>query len=218
MSRSTTRAVDGTARPGVAALTGLRSSPAALLALVPAAALVPWTVRLAGALPTSYLVSNWDVTWVGFDLALLVALTSTGLAGWRRHPLAQPMAVLTATLLGCDAWFDVTTAATAGDRVLGVLLAALVELPLAAALLLTTFGSTEPRAAVSRGRSSRGTVAQAMPGGSPAEAGSPGAGPPGAGPLRSLPDAGKAADRMPATIRRTVPPSGVGPVRSANSR
>ncbi|BBZ38379.1 hypothetical protein MCNS_14420 [Mycobacterium conspicuum] len=35
-------------------------------------ALIPWIVYLTVTLPDRYLVSNWPVTWVGFD-ALLVA-------------------------------------------------------------------------------------------------------------------------------------------------
>ena len=50
----------------------------------------------------------------------------------RRSPLAEVAAAITGTLLVCDAWFDVLTSRATSDIVQGVLLAALVELPLAA--------------------------------------------------------------------------------------
>jgi hypothetical protein len=118
-----------------------RQRRAALVALAAAAVLVPWTLWLTRTLPSRYLVSNWDTTWIGFDVALLAALAAAGLATWRGHPASSTLCVLAATLLTCDAWFDVTTAAAGSDLVLSLLTAALVELPLAAALL--TAAATE---------------------------------------------------------------------------
>ena len=45
--------------------------------------------------------------WVGFDLALLVAFAATGWAAWRRRQVLIICLVVLATLLCCDAWFDV---------------------------------------------------------------------------------------------------------------
>jgi hypothetical protein len=96
-------------------------------------ALIPWTGFLAVTLPRHYVASHWRLTWVGFDLALAVCL---GLTAWRAHqrlPSFVATAVVTATLLTVDAWFDITTASGRADRLLSFA-AALFELPLAALL------------------------------------------------------------------------------------
>lgn len=94
--------------------------------------LVPWTVHLAMTLPPQQVSRNYDVAWVGFDVALVVALGATGITAFRRSTLVSPVAATTGTLLLTDAWFDVLTAATHRDLLLAVVLAAVVELPLAA--------------------------------------------------------------------------------------
>lgn len=96
-------------------------------------ALIPWIVFLAVRLPHHYVAAHWALTWVGFDLALLVGLAATAWAAWRRRQLLVATAVVTATLLCCDAWFDVTTATGTGT-VVSVGSAVLVELPLAVLL------------------------------------------------------------------------------------
>jgi hypothetical protein len=98
--------------------------------------LIGWIVVLAVTLPHRYTADNWDVAWAGFDVALLLGLATTAWAIARRRQVAVVAAVVTATLLVVDAWFDVTTAATYDDRVLAVASALLAELPLAALLLL----------------------------------------------------------------------------------
>ena len=99
---------------------------AAIMLLLP-----PWAVYLAIALPAQQVTPNWDVVWVGFDLALAV-LAAAGLVALRRHSRWSPVlcGALAAALV-CDAWFDVMTS-TGEERVLAVALALLVELPLAA--------------------------------------------------------------------------------------
>jgi hypothetical protein len=97
------------------------------------AALVAWIVAQARTLPARYVVDHWDTAWVGFDLILLASLTTLGWAAWRGHRAFPAASLVTAVLLGCDAWFDVTTAG-AGDAAVSVLTAAVVELPLAAGL------------------------------------------------------------------------------------
>ena len=118
----------------------------ALLALLSAAVLVPWTAALAAALPSSYLVTNWSLTWVGFDVALLVALGAAGVASLRRHPAAPGLLAVAASLLLCDAWFDVTTAASTSDLVVSAAAALAVELPLA--VLLSREARRQARAAL----------------------------------------------------------------------
>lgn len=99
--------------------------------------MVPWTVNLALTLPRSYVAQNWDRTWVGFDVLLLALLLGTALLGWLRRQLVVLTAFATAVLLVCDAWFDVMTAQE-DDRVLSLVTALLVELPLAVVLIATS--------------------------------------------------------------------------------
>jgi hypothetical protein len=102
------------------------------------AALIPWTAFLAVTLPHRYVASHWRLTWVGFDAALAICL---GLSAWRAHrrqPNFATTAVVTATLLTVDAWFDVTTASGRADRLLSFA-AALFELPLAALLAVAAY-------------------------------------------------------------------------------
>jgi hypothetical protein len=98
--------------------------------------LIPWIAYLYVSLPTDRTVSNWRYAWVGFDGALIVLLGITALCAWRRLQIFIPWAVATATLLCCDAWFDIVLDWNHGDdRTAAIVTAALAELPLAALLL-----------------------------------------------------------------------------------
>jgi hypothetical protein len=99
------------------------------------AALIPWTVYLAITLPSHYVARNWVATWVGFDILLLIMLTGTAIAGWRRRQLVFPTAFASGVLLICDAWFDVMTSHPGSDLWQAVLSALLLELPLAFVLI-----------------------------------------------------------------------------------
>lgn len=103
--------------------------PPLFLAL--ALALVPWTVWLAYDLPRRHVARHWDVAWAGFDVALTVALVATAVAAVRRSPAVQGCAGVAATLLGCDAWFDILTAAHGREMAIALAQAAFLELPLA---------------------------------------------------------------------------------------
>ena len=59
-----------------------------LLGLV--AVMVPWTLWLSVVLPAHHTSHDWDATWVGFDVVLLVALGLTAVA-YRRHWPALPL-------------------------------------------------------------------------------------------------------------------------------
>jgi hypothetical protein len=111
--------------------------PGRLLALVLLAGtgLVAWIVLLAVRLPARYVTDHWDVTWVGFDLILLASLTATAWVVVRRPHLTPTAYLVSAVLLVCDAWFDVTTASRPVDTVVSVVLAVAVELPVAGALV-----------------------------------------------------------------------------------
>jgi hypothetical protein len=98
------------------------------------AALSPWIVQLAITLPHRYVAGHWTVTWVGFDIVLLGCLALTAWLAWRRRQSVIIFAFTTATLLSCDAWFDVTTASGRADTIIAIASAVLLELPLAALL------------------------------------------------------------------------------------
>lgn len=97
-------------------------------------ALIPWIVYLAYSLPEKYVAHNWPVTWVGFDVLLLLFMAVTALLGLLRRQLLILTAFTTGVLLVCDAWFDAMTAGPP-DRTLSILTAVLGELPLAILLI-----------------------------------------------------------------------------------
>lgn len=103
-------------------------APAFLLCAV---ILIPWTAMLFLTLPHSYGANHWRLAWGGFDVALAVALATTGIAVLRRSPLGEIAATVTGTLLVCDAWFDVLTSHGTADVAQAIAGALLVELPLA---------------------------------------------------------------------------------------
>jgi hypothetical protein len=118
--------------------------------------LMPWIAFLALELPHHYVASHWTLTWVGFDIAMLIGLATTALFAWRGRAAVIPAAVATGTLLACDAWFDVLTSDNAHDVLVAIGSAALLEIPLAVLLLrgarrilhlvvLQAFGSIHPR-------------------------------------------------------------------------
>jgi len=100
--------------------------------------LVPWIVYLGVTLPRNYVAVNWDKTWVGFDLLLLVLLLATAVLALLRRQLVALTAFATSVLLLCDAWFDVMTS-HGEDKTWSLATALVVELPLAAVLLMGSF-------------------------------------------------------------------------------
>ncbi|WP_427917496.1 hypothetical protein [Streptomyces sp. cg40] len=110
------------------------------LLTVCAVGLVPWTVLLAVTLPSAYEVHQWRVTWVGFDVLLVLAMAATALLGWRRHRAVIVAAVFSAALLICDAWFDVSLAFGTSDIWSAAALAVFAELPLAGYLIHRVMG------------------------------------------------------------------------------
>jgi hypothetical protein len=94
--------------------------------------LAAWIGVLAVTLPRYYRSGAWRGAWVGFDLAELAAFAATGWAAWRRRQVLIICLVVLATLLCCDAWFDVVLDARTAGFELSLLSAVLIELPLAA--------------------------------------------------------------------------------------
>ena len=99
-------------------------------------ALAAWTGLLAATLPRYYRSGGWRGAWVGFDIALLAAFATTGWASWRRRQILIVCLVVLATLLCCDAWFDVVLDARTSGFWLSLLSALVIELPLAAVAIL----------------------------------------------------------------------------------
>lgn len=98
------------------------------------AGLVPWTVFLAFTLHARFEARHWNLAWVGFDTVLAAALAITAWAAWSRRQILVAAALATASMLLCDAWFDVATSLGTPDQALTIATALLAELPLAAFL------------------------------------------------------------------------------------
>lgn len=92
--------------------------------------LLPWLVFLSVTLPAQSSGGAWRTAWVGFDVALVAAFVATVLTVWLRRQIAAFALVVTATLLTCDAWFDVCLSWGTADQWSSVA-AAVVELPVA---------------------------------------------------------------------------------------
>ena len=111
---------------------GRRRKLALALIVVCCIGLAVWIAVLALTLPRYYRTGGWRGAWVGFDIAELAAFAAAGWAAWRRRQALVICLVILATLLCCDAWFDVVLDAHTKDFLYAVLSAVLVELPLAA--------------------------------------------------------------------------------------
>lgn len=100
--------------------------------------LLPWTIYVGVSLPSRQVSPHYDAAWSGFDVMLLAALAGTGYFALRRSRYLSTTATATAVLLVVDAWFDVMTTPADG-RLESIVLAAAVELPLAAVCLWLSY-------------------------------------------------------------------------------
>jgi hypothetical protein len=98
--------------------------------------LAAWIGVLAVTLPRYYHTGGWRGAWVGFDIVELGAFAVTAWAAWKHRQLVIGCLIVLATLLCCDAWFDVTLDLRTNGFWVSLLLALCVELPLAALALL----------------------------------------------------------------------------------
>jgi hypothetical protein len=112
-----------------------------------AAGLVPWTLYLTFSLPSRHLTEHYDIAWVGFDCILFCSFTLTVWCAVRGLQWLEPAAAVTATLLVCDAWFDVVTSIGSNDWIEAVLEAVFAELPLAAVCGFIVYDSEQFRSA-----------------------------------------------------------------------
>lgn len=101
------------------------------LYLIIAIGLVPWIFVLSATLPARHLSRHWDLAWVGFDMMMLLAVMLTALFAFRRSWWVSLSSMSVFTLLIVDGWFDILTARPGMQTLQAVLLALLVELPLA---------------------------------------------------------------------------------------
>jgi hypothetical protein len=116
--------------------------------------MLPWTVYIAESLPARQLSPNYDYAWAGFDAMLLGALAATAYFALRRSRYLAAAAAATAAMLIVDAWFDVMTSPS-NQRLESIVLAVLVELPLAALCIWLSHHTeqvTERRILLLRGR------------------------------------------------------------------
>jgi len=103
----------------------------ALVSIAACTVLAGWIIVLLLTLHRSFHAEHWKGAWVGFDLVLLAAFALTGWAFWRGRQIVIALLVITATLLCCDAWFDVLLDLGSSDVWGSVASAVLVELPMA---------------------------------------------------------------------------------------
>ena len=99
--------------------------------------LLPWTAYLILTLPGRHLQTGfYDLAWGGFDIGLAALLVATGAGLLRRKLWVQSTATAAATMLVCDAWFDVLSSRPGRERLVAIVLAVTAELPSAAVCLL----------------------------------------------------------------------------------
>ncbi len=94
-------------------------------------ALAGWIGILILTLPDRFTSSDWRAVWIGLDIAELIGLAAIGWAAWRQRQVVIFFMIMTATLLLCDAWFDLALNYGTSDFTMSVVTAVLAEFPLA---------------------------------------------------------------------------------------
>jgi hypothetical protein len=107
----------------------------ALFFAVASVVLTAWIVVLVLTLHRHFTATHWRLAWVGFDVVELIAFTVTGWAFWRARQIVIACLLITATLLCCDAWFDVILDLGTSGMGLSIASAVVIELPLAFLML-----------------------------------------------------------------------------------
>jgi hypothetical protein len=95
-----------------------------------------WIGVLAVTLPRHFTARAWGGAWVGYDVGLLAAFTATAWAAWRRRQLVIVCLIVTATLLCCDAWFDLALDWGTKAFTWSLVTALFAELPAAALMIV----------------------------------------------------------------------------------
>jgi hypothetical protein len=98
--------------------------------------LAVWIVVLALTLPNKYKAGGWRGAWVGLDIIELMALASVAWTAWRGKQLLIVCMIVTATLMCCDAWFDLTLDWGTRSFPFSLVSAIFAELPLAVMMIM----------------------------------------------------------------------------------
>jgi hypothetical protein len=98
--------------------------------------MIPWVIYLSLHLPVRYRAHDWNVAWVGFDSALIIVLAATAWAAWNRRQILAATSIVAATMLLCDAWFDVNTSLGTKGQLVTILSALFANVPLAIFFIL----------------------------------------------------------------------------------
>ena len=102
-----------------------------LFSVIACVALAAWIIVLVLTLHRSFHTHYWRGAWVGFDIFEFLGFAATGWAFWRGRQIVIAFLLITATLLCCDAWFDVILDSGTRDIWGSVASAVFIELPLA---------------------------------------------------------------------------------------
>jgi hypothetical protein len=125
-----------------------------VLLIIASLSLFGWIFYLLTALPSSYRAAHWNLAWVGYDFGMAVTWLGTSWALWKKRQAAIPGAMISATFLVVDAWFDVVTSNPGWDFRLALALAFLLEIP--AAFLLFRFSRNAVRRSIKNAHASAG--------------------------------------------------------------
>ncbi len=106
-----------------------------MLLVIASVSLVAWMIYILNALPTSYRAEHWNVAWFGYDFAMLTTLIATSWALWNRRQASISGAMVSATFLVIDSWFDVITSNPGWDFRLAISSACFIEIPTAYVLV-----------------------------------------------------------------------------------
>ena len=132
--------LDGKIRPRRSAV-GIATLVAGGVAVV----LLPWVLILAVTLPSTYEANNWNLAWIGLDLAIAVTAGLTAFLLHRHDPRAALTAVAAGTLLVADAWFDISTSGPGLDHHLALAQGLVLEVPLAISAFILASRTLKPR-------------------------------------------------------------------------
>jgi hypothetical protein len=101
--------------------------------------LVPWTVYLSQSLPARHVTTHWDLSWVGLDIAITIALFLTAILASMKSKWVVFAATMTGSFLLVDAWFDIVSEKHGLGLFEAVFLAAFFEVPIAIMSFLITY-------------------------------------------------------------------------------
>lgn len=97
--------------------------------------LLPWTLYLSQSLPDRHISIHWDVSWIGLNIALIIAFLATGYLSYLQSRWVAISASILGSILVLDAWFDILSQHNPNELRTAILMAVFVELPVA----LTSF-------------------------------------------------------------------------------